>query len=498
MKREEIKKTLLLVLCYCFLSVSFLSGLEESIVLGREDQFQVLDRREGLVLLPGYQGFLDLFLKENEYQYDPFTDLLLHFDGTGDRCGNYTLLSSGVEVTDKTKALGYSSGVFLGKRDTLVLKPSPRAIFSTGNQAGDFTIEFWLSPLSLNEGETVFLVSGKRQAGGVILNQEIRCNIRRQRIEWVFENIFVPFDQSPQTIVLPGKQLLIPGKWNHYALRFDSTTGLLEFLVNGVPENILFVSESGREDGTVMLPYLGAVLPSVMVIGEGYNGFIDEFRLSSTFRQSFNLDRYPVNRGVAVSRIIDLGETDTLLKQILLKSETPGDTAVYCYIRMSNEKTDPLDLKGPWIPVSSRLFLESLHKGRYLQLRLELYPDGTGMVSPRVSELQVVYEKEFPPLPPAAVYAQPGNGSVTLQWRILPDNKAAGYLVYYGDRPGSYFGTEAREGSSPIDAGNSSSITLTGLENGKLYYFTLVSYDSALPRRTSIFSQETSCRPVPW
>ena len=68
MKREEIKKTLLLVLCYCFVSVGFLSSLEENITLGREDQFQILDRREGLVLLPGYQGFSDLFLKENEYQ----------------------------------------------------------------------------------------------------------------------------------------------------------------------------------------------------------------------------------------------------------------------------------------------------------------------------------------------------------------------------------------------------------------------------------------------
>ncbi len=68
-------------------------------------------------------------------------------------------------------------------------------------------------------------------------------------------------------------------------------------------------------------------------------------------------------------------------------------------------------------------------------------------------------------------------------------------MIYYGDKPGEYFGSDAIEGPSPIDAGNSESFVLTGMENGKLYYITLVSYDNAQPPHYSDLGAEISVRP---
>jgi hypothetical protein len=70
-----------------------------------------------------------------------------------------------------------------------------------------------------------------------------------------------------------------------------------------------------------------------------------------------------------------------------------------------------------------------------------------------------------------------------------------GYRVYYGEAPGSYLGGDAANGTSPIDAGDSTRLEITGLSNGKLYYFAIVAYDDSEPPQRSSFSQEVSARP---
>jgi len=70
-----------------------------------------------------------------------------------------------------------------------------------------------------------------------------------------------------------------------------------------------------------------------------------------------------------------------------------------------------------------------------------------------------------------------------------------GYLVYYGTSPGNYHGTGAGRGPSPIDAGSATELDLEGLENGRLYFFAVVCYDSTDPPHRSAFSVEVSARP---
>jgi hypothetical protein len=133
--------------------------------------------------------------------------------------------------------------------------------------------------------------------------------------------------------------------------------------------------------------------------------------------------------------------------------------------------------------------------GRYAQLRVELFPDGRRSLSPQLSELRLVYEQDLPPAAPAGVVATAGNGLVRLAWRPVREEDVRGYLVYYGQYPGNYHGTGADQGPSPIDVGPATELDLAGLENGRLYYFAVVCYDSTEPPHRSGFSKEVSARP---
>ena len=91
--------------------------------------------------------------------------------------------------------------------------------------------------------------------------------------------------------------------------------------------------------------------------------------------------------------------------------------------------------------------------------------------------ISLFYGVEEPPLPPYRVRAVAGNGEVTLSWNGAAgfgNGTKMGYYIYYGEKPGEYFGTVAVEGSSAIFVDSTeSSYTITGLENGRIYYFAI-------------------------
>ena len=63
------------------------------------------------------------------------------------------------------------------------------------------------------------------------------------------------------------------------------------------------------------------------------------------------------------------------------------------------------------------------------------------------------------------------SADVQLEWDANSEPAVAGYKVYYG--------TSSQYYSSSVDAGNATNYTLTGLEEGKLYYFATTAYDSS-------------------
>lgn len=74
-----------------------------------------------------------------------------------------------------------------------------------------------------------------------------------------------------------------------------------------------------------------------------------------------------------------------------------------------------------------------------------------------------------------------GDGKIFLTWDDLDTEDLSYYLVYYstssGNTESDYFGDDAAEGPSPIDAGNGSSFSLSGLENNTRYYVRVSAVD---------------------
>jgi hypothetical protein len=71
--------------------------------------------------------------------------------------------------------------------------------------------------------------------------------------------------------------------------------------------------------------------------------------------------------------------------------------------------------------------------------------------------------------------------------------------VYYSSVRGELFGNDSSLGSSPIDAGNKSSLFISGLKNGTLYYFRVAAYDyvtGTTEYYTGEFSTEVTARPL--
>ncbi len=71
--------------------------------------------------------------------------------------------------------------------------------------------------------------------------------------------------------------------------------------------------------------------------------------------------------------------------------------------------------------------------------------------------------------------------NVTIEWDANAE-AVDGYKLYYqADTPGPPFnGTGAAEGDSPIDVGNVTSYSITGLTDGKIYYISLTAYKGTL------------------
>ena len=71
-------------------------------------------------------------------------------------------------------------------------------------------------------------------------------------------------------------------------------------------------------------------------------------------------------------------------------------------------------------------------------------------------------------------------GQVTVAWDANPEPEVAGYKIYYGTTAGNY--------TSSLDAGNATSILISGLQDGATYFFSAVAYDAS--NNESGFSNE--------
>jgi hypothetical protein len=440
-----------------------------------------------------------------------------------DSAGNYQLTVS-PELTAVNRLYARAgtgaalfSGIGTGSAGSpLVIKAERRnALFSTENHIGDFSIEFWLHPFNLENGEQIFSWMATKKMKTEYDLQDIRCTVLKNRLQWSFRNFFIsPDDNNSIDFTFSGVTPVIPKNWSHHLIRFDANTGLLEYLVDGKSEVIVYATPNGHEGGEVFHPVVGK--GGAFVIGEQFMGLIDELKIHSACIGRTSLQKYLPAGGRIETSAIDLEQSESRVLMIVasggitsirgtkISSEYkengrfifPNDSEMQFFIRSSN---NPYRLnENNWIKFTPGIIFPDALTGRYVQIAVDFYPSADGETTPYLEEMRIVYLPGEPPLPPLNVTAVAVDGGVQLRWKYSPDASTDGYLVYYSSVRGELFGTEADLGASPIDAGNSNSLTIKGLKNGSLYYFRVASYSysSALNYYAGEFSKEVTARPL--
>jgi hypothetical protein len=471
-------------------------------------------------------------------------DLLLSFDeGRHERfrdsAGNYQIYTSpSLSAVDRRYARSGAGAVLFSGAD-INQKGNPLTVKAQGNSAlfaankriGDFSIEFWLNPQNLENGEQVLLwisslpaqsTRGTRAAPDNHIYQRILCIASKNRLQWSFLGFFLsPDTKRSLDINITGQSAIVPKTWSHHLIRFDSVTGMIEYSVNGKVEAIDYATATRREGGEVYTPVAGE--GGAFALGGDFSGLMDEFMIHGGLAPDPAIQKYPTRGGRIETGAIDLGAG----KNNVLKIEASGgrtqiqnvrtgseykrngrflfsdDSEMQFFVRCSN---NPYRWDSAWYPVTPGADIEGSVSGRYVQLAVDFYPSADGETSPFLEELRVIYMPDEPPLPPARLTAVAMDGAVQLQWRNSPDSNTTGYLVYYGFTGADYFGEGAALGVSPIDVGKRNSVVIDGLKNGTLYYFRVAAYSHKDPdaitalHRTEYhigdFSAEVRARPL--
>ncbi|MFO8064242.1 MAG: LamG-like jellyroll fold domain-containing protein [Spirochaetota bacterium] len=492
------KQTVITLILIVLIASVPLTAQEETVTIGGEEGWGRLLVQDGIELRPGRRNHPEAVLAGAAYHPDADTDMLLHFDESRrrDATGAYEV-QDGLRVTTKVSRRGTGAGVFSREDGPIRLRAVADGLFVPRRVWGDFTMEFWSYPTRTAEGETIFLWEGARNTEGEIVSQEIRVSIKDRRLQWRFENVFLPPDQEEFEVSLESRTDLVPRTWQHHMIRYNSGTGLLEYLRDGRTEAVTHATESRSEGGSVYVPYIGDASNQVVELGKSFVGFLDEFRLSSAFRDPPELGIYEPSGGSVVTRPLDLESTGARVTGFDAESAMPESSAVHFYYRTAEERLEleNADPGSDWIPFEPGKELDEPIQTRFVQLRAELYPDGERREGPRLMNMQISYRPDTPPSPPTHLVAIPGDGEVTLIWRGAAESDLTGYEVFYGTRSGRYFGSGAEIGDSPVSIGNTNEVTIDGLENGTLYFFAVASRDESSKDGTSVLSSEVTARP---
>ena len=544
-----MKKGLLFIhILYIFLFISgSVYGIEaKTLLLGGEATWIMTGNRAGVTEVRDLRPYPVLILSSatelsvSGYsaatgtlgQFMPLTesalDLSVPFDERSssffhDTTGRYSItVSPAVEAVDRRfsragtgAALFNASGVSGRVNNSLVIGPDSRdSLFSPGNRIGDFTLEFWLYPLNLENGEQILSWIASRPADEDYSIQRILCTVSRNRLQWSFVNFFTSADGvSHIDIELSGDSHIVPKTWSHHLIRFDATTGMIEYLVDGISESIVYAAYTGREGSEVYTPVAGNA--GNFVLGGHFMGMMDEFKIHRVFARRSSIQKYIPAGGRAETRPVDLGVNGSAV----LRIDASGGRASLSGTRINNEfrqsgrlhfsddsqmhffiraSDNPWQLSEiPWTSFTPGAELTGNLHGRYVQLAVDFYPSADGETSPYLSEVRITYLPNEPPLPPRNFTVTAVDGGVQLNWIQRPDY-AAGYLVYYSSVRGELFGEEASLGPSPIDVGKTNSLFIEGLKNGTLYYFRIAAYDYSNGSIYNIgeFSREVTARPL--
>mgnify|MGYP002626199180 CR=1 FL=1 len=486
---------------FCLLIFAFFCGRifaeEQTITLGGINGWSNLQKTENIEIGLGRYGYDSLMIATNSHPLEKTTDLLIDFEDSVpvDISGHYSVSENNVNLSKSAK-MGQQAGLTRGSGG-LRLSGKNNSLFGTSGVVGSFTIEFWLNPSIAETGEIVFSWRSSRTEDDYPLYQMISASFYNNHLRWEFTNVFNGYSENGGEVSVSSFSTIIPGVWTHHSISFNEDTGLLEYRINGHLEDMRYVtSTESQKGGSVYSAVLGVTAD--IEICPQFTGLIDDFRIQREVQDftasDLHYETYKTEGGRVETApiLISHGATLNSLDAILT---VPNQTDISLYVRSGDNYFEWTDESPEWILVNNHQQISGV-TGLYFQVAADLYTDGAGDKSPSITEIKLNYTELPSPLPPFTIIAEAGNSSVTLTWSNSVDDQVGGYYVFYGERPGEYLGQIAVQGDSPIDVGIDTKITLTGLRNGKIYYFAVAAYSKKDKRVMGNLSNEVYARPL--
>lgn len=247
-----------MVFCLLVFSVSEGFSIEKKIEIGGKTGWDAIAVEEGLTKSPGRFGAEALVLDSAVLPGSENAELLISFEdnSVSDETGNYNVVSSGARVVSGG-AVGKKAGQTAGAGSGIVLSGTTGTMFGTEGWTGSFTIEFWLCPSVIDDGEVILSWNSSRNVAGYSVYQIINAGFSGNKVQWSFVNVFAGYTDNQGEVTLEGTKTLIPGEWSRHVLSFDESNGLLEYRVNDLIEDIRYLTVSAKERGTVYPVNLG-------------------------------------------------------------------------------------------------------------------------------------------------------------------------------------------------------------------------------------------------
>ena len=358
-------------------------------------------------------------------------------------------------------------------------------VYSRENSINSFTIEFYLNPYQIRMNSKVLSKISIFNNGSSSEYSGIRASIIDGKLIWQFDNLFM-YNGKYSNITLSTGESLKPNEWRHHSVSFDAKTGKLVKYIDGLEEEVLYLTSAGEINGSPYMLNINNIIYDPLYLGQGFIGGIDAFSFTPTFKKNFNLYKYLKN-GEIISEVIDLKNNDIFIDSINYKANISNGTYIDIYYRTSDNYFLPEDNFIEWKLLNGTNINE---KGRYIQIRAEFESDTERSSSPILNNnVEVVYHRGKTPQKPINLTAIAVNNSAVLRWEGSHEN-ITGYKIYYGTESGIYNNAE----NIPIIVGNQTEYVVNGLRNGEIYYFTVTTIGGEGGNIESDFAEEVFVR----
>lgn len=438
-----------------------------------------------------------------------------------DHTGRYRVKYSSYNFIQNKGSFGKGAAYFFKREHYVKLETRKGVWMNNTNDLGSFTVEFRFNPLRLNNSAVLFsrvgYMSGQRNG--------IEIKFQNGQIQSDLYNIFTNVGGEKFSFKLKSNKKLRLNKWCHYILSYDRNTGKIYQRIDDVEQDRVYATADYTHDGELLVPSFASndIIP--VTLAYNYTGYMDEFRIlfenyedikdivdfaAKPYRDLRLNNRIPRNReGVISGSVHKFDFTGTMISLFGWDEVLEKDTFVWGEFRMSDSKFDKDNQTLKWYRIKNNqrnIYLKEVNgnylRGKYFQWRIHLVSSPDGKFSPKIKNIKVKYELDFPPIPPVfAEVTKTGPKYVILRWKKNVDHDIAGYKVYYGTKSGEMQGVITTVGGKRITNASSNSnyveikidsnlieenkiktqhgmLEYPIIKNNILYYFKVTAYDS--------------------